>query len=642
MLGLVGSRDKEPEIPLTKLEALQKQGEATLLEFLNEETGKQETTLRRLLAAEIEADETSHFLTACGNDGKLWQRVQPYAGLVRLDSYGYPVVIPKGSVYVTSGTDRRSSGTHYTPRSLTEPIVRYTLEPLVYEGPAEGKPQSEWKLHSAKELLDLKICDMACGSGAFLVQVCRYLSELVVEAWEKAEGELRTLAGPRSAGVAPLTITPYGEPATGKPDEQLIPKDADERIVYARRIVAQRCLYGVDINGWAVEMAKLSIWLVTLAKDKPFTFLDHAIRCGDSLVGISSVDQLVKFSLSGDGLNMPILQDQIKKRLDATRLLRKQIESLPDATPQDVERKELMFLNVEQQTARLRYAADLLVAASWQPMNEQDRTEELKQTLLHVEYRFKDLTVEYLDREAREKLDEVECKRTFHWPLEFPEVFLDRNGFDAFVGNPPFMGGSLITGNLGTSYREFLVTNVAGGQRGNADLCTFFFLRAGQSLRANGHFGSLATKTIAQGDTREVGLDQLCRTGFVIQRAVSSRPWPGTASLEVALVWVCRGPWIGPFVLDDRRTNGITPYLTPPGMASGTPYRLNSNKCMSFTGNKVYGEGFVLAPEEAQRLIAVDPRNRAVLFPYLNGEDINSRPDQSPSRWVINFERLAD
>ena len=115
--------------------------------------------------------------------------MQPFAGLVRHDTFDHPVVIRKGSVFVTAGTDRRSSGTHYTPQSLTEPIVQYTLEPLVYVGPAEGMPEEEWKLRSAKELLALKICDMACGSGAFLVQACRYLSERLVEAWEEAEGK---------------------------------------------------------------------------------------------------------------------------------------------------------------------------------------------------------------------------------------------------------------------------------------------------------------------------------------------------------------------------------------------------------------------------------------------------------------------
>src|SRR5690606_10785699 len=125
----------------------------------------------------------------------------------------------------TSGTDRRSSGTHYTPRSLTEPIVQYTLEPLVYVGPAEGHAKSDWKLKSPGELLELEICDMACGSGAFLVQAARYMSERLMEAWEDAKK-----ANPDTPG-----ITPEGMPSTGKANEALIPDDPAERKTYAMR-----------------------------------------------------------------------------------------------------------------------------------------------------------------------------------------------------------------------------------------------------------------------------------------------------------------------------------------------------------------------------------------------------------------------
>jgi hypothetical protein len=82
-------------------------------------------------------------------------------------------VILAGCIYVTEGTARRSTGTHYTPPSLTEPIVQHTLEPLVFEGPAEGWQRQEWKLKTPRSILDLKVCDMAKGSGAFLVQACR-------------------------------------------------------------------------------------------------------------------------------------------------------------------------------------------------------------------------------------------------------------------------------------------------------------------------------------------------------------------------------------------------------------------------------------------------------------------------------------
>lgn len=142
-IGLAGTRDKEPEIPLAELEKLLAKGEADLVKVLKDQTGKSESALKKFLKAELDTQVAAKFRTACQSDDDLWKRVKPFAGLVRPDSFGYPVVIPRGSVFVTAGTDRRSSGTHYTPRSLTEPIVQYTLEPLVYIGPAEGKPKKE-------------------------------------------------------------------------------------------------------------------------------------------------------------------------------------------------------------------------------------------------------------------------------------------------------------------------------------------------------------------------------------------------------------------------------------------------------------------------------------------------------------------
>ena len=200
---------------------------------------------------------------------------------------------------------------------------------------------------------------MACGSGAFLVQACRYLSERLVEAWEDAEK--------RHPGVP--GITPEGTASTGAAREQLIPKDTDERLAYARRLVAQRCLYGVDKNPLAVEMAKLSIWLLTLAKDKPFTFLDHAIRCGDSLVGISRdavEDLLARRSRDRDhAAKLPRHdpQDHGRRRGCCGSNWRRS----PTIRSSNVEEKERLFANIRFQTKRLGYAADRLLAASWEP-----------------------------------------------------------------------------------------------------------------------------------------------------------------------------------------------------------------------------------------------------------------------------------
>jgi hypothetical protein len=154
---------------------------------------------------------------------------------------------------------RRQTGTQYTPRSLTESVVEHALAPVVYIGPAEGKPPEEWQLKSAAQILDLKICDLACGSAAFLVAAARYLSARLVEAWETAQRE----------HGANVQITPYGNPSSGQPQEELIPVNPDERGLYAPHIVVERCLYGVDRNHLAVEMAKLSLWLLTLQRNRP-------------------------------------------------------------------------------------------------------------------------------------------------------------------------------------------------------------------------------------------------------------------------------------------------------------------------------------------------------------------------------------
>jgi hypothetical protein len=227
-------------------------------------------------------------------------------------------------------------------------------------------------------------------------------------------------------------------------------------------------------------------------------------------------------------------------------------------------------------------------------------------------------------------------RRTFHWPLEFPEVFV-QGGFDAIVGNPPFQGGKKISGSLGSSYREHLVETVARGRKGVADLVAYFFLRAARLVGQDGGIGLLATNTIAQGDTREVGLDQLCVAGWVIPRAWKSRPWPGDATLEIAQVWLRRGGWDGLATLDGLAVDGITPSLDPRSRVGGAAYRLAGNASKSFIGSLINGTGFLLTPREAEELLRSDPTTVDVLFPYLTGQDLNSMPDQSPARWVINF-----
>ncbi|WP_374539081.1 type IIL restriction-modification enzyme MmeI [Micromonospora aurantiaca (nom. illeg.)] len=159
-------------------------------------------------------------------------------------------------------------------------------------------------------------------------------------------------------------------------------------------------------------------------------------------------------------------------------------------------------------------------------------------------------------------------------------------------------------------------------------------------MQANGTLGLIATNTVAQGDSREVGLDAIVAAGFTITRAIQSRSWPAaSANLEYAAVWGTLGSVADavPRVADDVPVSRISTLLEPQGRAAGNPIRLIENAGIAFQGCIVLGMGFVLDTAEAQEWIATDPRNAEVLFPYLNGEDLNSRPDASASRWVIDF-----
>ncbi|MBE9044591.1 restriction endonuclease [Pleurocapsales cyanobacterium LEGE 10410] len=705
VLGLAGTKNKEPELDLTELEAKYAESEESLVKYLKKETGRGVSALKNALNKEeadgrglggfphkrpvqeaLDPHTYNKLLIACQNNKELVDRVLPFYHLLREDTFGYPLVIPQGSVYVTQGSDRRDTGTHYTSKNVTEEIVRYTLEPLVYTGVDEGKPAEEWQLKSAEEILALNICDFCMGSAAFLVQACRYLGEKLVQAWEDAE----------SNNPGQVVIAPEGKLSRSRPEECMIPLDGEERLIYAKRTVAERCLYGVDKNHLAVEMAKLSLWLETMQKDKPFTFLDHCLKTGDSLVGVN-LEQLKSWNLdTSEGTNLTLGVDRLWSEVQSAIAQRLQIQSRPVNSPQDQQEKTYLLAQANARIHDLKVRADLLMAVYHSGLKKTEQ-EALRERMLAV-------------ANKGTSIPEADLKQlpqnlaTFHWELEFPEVFFDPSGdksthikmngngksstngkassngnesangngksngavdlksllasqakgvkgFNAIVSNPPFMGGKKITGVLGTPYRDYLLDYLAYGTKGNADLCAYFFLKANQLVQANGHLGLVATNTIAQGDTREVGLDQIVKPRVLagktqelpstIYRGVPSRKWEGSASLEVAYVWMKKGQWQNECYLDDKTVTGITPYLTIPGKAVGKPYRLAANQSKSFIGSYVLGMGFVLPPEEAQALIEKDSRNKDVLFPYLNGQDLNSNPDQSPSRWVINFHNWA-
>ncbi|GGV42967.1 hypothetical protein GCM10010182_79560 [Actinomadura cremea] len=634
-VGLMGKL--EPELPLHRLEEEHAKGTKSFAAWLKDECGATPKQVEKALGTPPNTEQAAALHAACDNDEELAARIRPFFGLLRSDLRGDPTVYPAGSVLFTQVGDRRATGTHYTPKSLAQEIVQHTLAPLCHRpGPAEGAPEDEWQPKPADELLSLKVCDPAMGSGAFLVSACRYIAERVVDAWERD-------------GV-PADVLDLLGPEHGR----------DDLLIFAKRRTAASCMYGVDRDDMAVELAKLSLWIETLAKDKPFSFLDHALRHGDSLVGLIDEAQVWSFHLDyrrGGEVNARFgnVMDDLSSVLTQAQELREEIETFPADDIERVAEKQRKLAEAERLTEALRLAADAVAAAALstagRPADELDaRLDDLAddvQAVLRSERaeQIKDLAREAppspLEGELRGKLQSW-LKGTrkapikpFHWPLEFPEV-MRRGGFSAVVGNPPFIGGQRLTGAMGVDMREYLVHHVGGGRRGSADLCAYFYLRD-LAVTKDGRVGIIATNTLAQGDTREVGLAQARDKGWKIYRAEKSQPWPGTASLEVSLVWTGHpGPEEKP-ILDGREVVGITSSLDPQSRVAGDPYRLVANEGQSFIGSYVLGKGFVLEPEKAQELIDKDPRNKDVLFPYLGGEDLNSRWDLSAPRWVINF-----
>lgn len=565
--------------------------------LLAEPAGKRERLLQ---------DETGRKLT-----DKVKKAVKEAASLQDLHAALSPVVdraatpdlVPPGAMVLQPSEERRRSGSHYTPRSLTEPIVRTTVEPILarLRGPNGEPPRPA-------QILDLKVLDPAMGSGAFLVEACRQLAVALVEAW-RAHGEV---------------------PA--------IPSDEDEEI-FARRLIAQRCLYGVDRNPVAVDLAKVSLWLVTLAKDHPLTFVDHALRHGDSLVGLSR-RQLEAFHW--DASKPPMLKGMgWRDSVDLVTKLRRRIREAGEEVT-DWERRDL-WDEAQQALGKARLVGDLAVAAFFEGETARDREAKRVEFAGAVAggevhgYRG------WLD--ARRHEDPPLAP--FHWEIEFPEVFDRENrGFDAVVGNPPFMGGIQITGTLGVPYLAYLKHEYPG-MGGQADLVASFFRRAFALLREAGTLGLIATNTIAQGDTRGAGLLPIRRGGGVIYSAWRRVKWPGNAAVVVARVGVSKGRPVPQVTLDGRAVDRITAFLLHQG-PDEDPTPLRENAGIAFKGLEPYADGFIFedgndqaSPTALYRSLIAEEWNRRVLFPYLNGKEMNDSPRHLPSRHAINFGDMS-
>ncbi|MEC7987257.1 MAG: type IIL restriction-modification enzyme MmeI [Myxococcota bacterium] len=440
---------------------------------------------------------------------------------------------------VQSGMLRRHSGSHYTPPSLSEPLIRSTLEPLLGEKPTPD------------QILGLSICDPAMGAGVLLMKAVEFLGERLLQAWQ---------------------------------DSSLSSTDRRQE---AYRMIMQSCLYGVDKNPTAVQLTQILLWLMAGHPSLPFTFIEEQMREGDAILGRSPE---IPRPISSYDRETLITDLVVAYRWSI------HVERVPKKRERFIKRFDKEF-------------------EKWRKGDSKTLSKKLESILQRLPH------------------------TPLHWTYAFPGIFnVPKGGFDAIIGNPPFAGQNTIIAANGDAYLK-LIKKQWPHTHGAGDICSYFLLRTQQILKPGGTFGLIVTNSISQGKTRHNGLQFLIQNKELdLYRAQLNVRWPNTTpSVIVTLLNGKKGRWTGKRFIDTQRVSYINSQLeNQQEWEDPKPIADNQNK--SFCGLKIYGEGFVLFPEQRARLIQADPKNSECIFPYMRGEELNNHPLQIPTRYVINFD----
>ena len=509
-----------------------------------------------------------------------------------------------GRLYLQPTAERRRSGSHYTPRSLAEPITLEAFRPWLEKLNYSPSPQ---------DILNLKVCDPAMGSGAFLVSTCRFLANLLVQAWER----------------------------DGFPKEF---NESYEKDIYARRLIAQTCLYGVDKNKFAVNLAKLSLWLVTLSKDLPFTFVDHSIKCGDSLIGHS----LKEIQASTKTIQLNFLNDR-NQFLRELSFQRQENFAFDNRDDQTYDHKKLLLEKQLKATESLRLLGDLLIASFFDGRNVVEREEKRKYYLSQFSFSQNDEVLLKSIKGITSRLaEDNKGIKPFHWDLEFPEVFNNaKGGFNILIGNPPFAGSVTLSRSNRAFYTDYLRTNFRG-TGGNVDLTAYFFRRAYELITNEGTVNFIATNTISQGATRSSGLAKILSNNGIIFNAIKRAKWPGVASVIISIVHIIKSEsyFFNP-ILNNQKVKRISAYLTD-SEVDNDPHIIDGNRklIMAALGKKPNGKGFIFSDhgqgfidlKKKDELISIDIKYKDVIKEYLGGSELNKSPLLKSNRYIIDFE----
>ena len=516
-------------------------------------------------------------------------------------------------------SDTRSS----IDSTSTQPYSEVRLLKLWSETPLAARRS----LLASQALLSLRVADISCGSGHILLAAAR-----------------------RIATELAIVRTGEEQPSPGA-------------FRTAVRDVICNCIYGVDLNPLAVELCKVALWLEAHIPGEPLNFLDHHIKCGNAIVGFARREELERgvpdeafVTMPGDDKDIAAsfrkrnkeerqhheqklpkqesfaFTPEVEKHLSEVLKGWKSIAALPERNPSEIENKKNRYQEFAngRDALLLSEIAAIPVAQFYIEKNKENQPK----LITDEAYRH------YLDGHRTPQGQATAMawalanrKRFFHWFLEFPEI-IEQGGFDCILGNPPYLGTKHLSGTYGYPFCNYVKWEYAPA--GLSDLVAYFLRRIYALLRINGFVSIITTNSIKDGDVRRDGLDQVIAQRGSINFAVRGIKWPGRANLVVSLVGIHKGGWPGKSYLDGKEVQFISS-LFEEGLDAGEPDKLTENRDRIYQGSIFLGDGFLLNIDEANELKTRDLRSSDVIFPVINGQELNGDPNQSPGRQAINF-----
>ncbi|WP_186647372.1 Eco57I restriction-modification methylase domain-containing protein [Fluviispira vulneris] len=580
--------------------------------------------------------------------------------------------------------ERKVTGAHYTPTRILNSVLDFALKASIEDALEKGKTAKD----KEKELFKLRILDPACGSGHFLVAAAHRLGLEIAKLRTGDDSppplDLRMAVrevirkciygldvNPMAIDLCrvalwmesmeagkPLTFLEHhirvGDALLGVPTKSMcaaIQKELSEEI--AKREKEREKLIAALGNSFHLpekeREAKLKIkkqlekeirglayelWpshIPNAAYTAQPEFKDPAQR------GLSYLADNKTIANNARDLNKKQLKSGVEPFMGiASEDLAEAFNQLSETDVEDAKsrisrEKEFLKLKQEKQYLLEKLRADLWCAAFfWQ----YQAGNSVAPTLADL-HNNENLHPEKLAETKRL----ADIYNFFHLELEWPEVFKD-GGFHCVLGNPPFLGGSRISSNLGNKYLNFLKVQNRNSNV-TTDLCAYFFTRYFMSLKLNGNLGFIATSTIAQGYTKDASLTPIvCKWRGIITNAITSTPWEGMASLQVSVVHIAKEKDHAQKTINGIKTHIINEELSE--RKSGNIFVLVENAEESFQGSFILGRGFTLEPKTElkimqENLVNENKNPNDILFPYITGDDLNTSPAQEASRYVINF-----